>query len=412
MFKRKITGNSPRNLLLLFELLAVFLIFVYSQFSIDKYTIMTGVGLIFIIYISNFILQKVSNGDNYIFLIVTMLISIGTIMIYRIEPSSGAKQLLWISLGILVFFITYFILKYITKWEKMIYLYIILSYGLFALTFILGKRRYGAINWISIGGLSFQPAEIIKILLIFTLASYYTNKDKFKEMKYSKYYPMVIVYSFIALLFIQRDLGMAVIFYSIFTGLQFIYEEDRKQILYNIGFFLVGGISGYILFDHVKIRIQTWINPWAYIDNKGYQITQSLFAIAEGGFFGTGLGLGHPHFIPLVEMDFIFAAICEEMGIFTGIGVIMLFMILVYRGFKIALNQDNKFYRILALGVSILFGIQSFIILGGVLKLIPLTGITLPFVAYGGSSILTSFIALAILQACSEDIMIREANDE
>lgn len=412
MFKKKITNNSPRNLLLIFELLAVFLMFMYNKYNIDKYTLMTGAGLILIIYISNYILQKVSNGDNYIFLIVTMLLSIGTIMIYRIEPSSGAKQLLWISLGILVFFITYFILKFINKWDKMIYLYIILSYGLFAMTFIFGKRKYGAINWISIGRMSFQPAEIIKLLLIFILSAYYANKDKFKHMKYSTYYPMVMVYSFIALLFIQRDLGMAVIFYGIFLGLQYIYEENRLQILYNLGLFGVGGVLGYSLFDHVKIRFQTWLNPWAYIDNKGYQITQSLFAIAEGGFFGTGLGLGHPYFIPLVEMDFIFAAICEEMGIFTGIGVIMLFMILVYRGFKIAISQDNKFYRILALGVSILFGIQSFIILAGVLKVIPLTGITLPFVAYGGSSILTSFIALAILQVSSEDIIIKEAYDE
>ncbi len=412
MFKKKITSNSPRNLLLVFELLAIFLMFLYNRENIDRYTFITGVGLILIIYISNYILQKVSSGDNYIFLIVTMLLTIGTIMIYRIEPLSGAKQLLWITLGILVFFITYFILKYITKWDKWIYLYLVLSYGLFAMTFLLGKRKYGAINWISIGGLSFQPAEIIKLLLIFILASYYANNDKFKNMKFSKYYPMIMVYSFIALLFAQRDLGMSVIFYSIFIGLQYIYEEDRVQVLYNLGFFTAGAVLGYALFDHVKIRFQTWINPWAYIDNKGYQITQSLFAIAEGGFFGTGLGLGHPHFIPLVEMDFIFAAICEEMGIFTGIGVIMLFMILVYRGFKIAISQDNKFYRILALGISILFGIQSFIILAGVLKLIPLTGITLPFVAYGGSSILTSFIALAILQVASEDITIREAYNE
>lgn len=412
MFKKKITSNSPRNLLLLFELLAILLIFLYNRYNIDKYTFITAAGLILVIYISNYILQKVSSGDNYIFLIVTMLLSIGTIMIYRIEPILGAKQLLWIALGILVFFITYFTLKYINKWDKLIYLYIFLSYGLFALTFLLGKRKYGAINWISLGGISFQPAEIIKLLLIFILSAYYSNRQRFQHLKFSKYYPMLMVYSFIGLLFIQRDLGMAVIFYSIFIGLQYIYEEDRIQVLYNLGFFAIGGVLGYTLFDHVKIRFQTWINPWAYIDNKGYQITQSLFAIAEGGFFGTGLGLGHPHFIPLVEMDFIFAAICEEMGIFAGIGVIMLFMILVYRGFKIGLSQDNKFYRILALGVSILFGIQSFIILAGVLKIIPLTGITLPFVAYGGSSILTSFIALAILQVSSEDLLNKEGHYE
>ena len=132
--------------------------------------------------------------------------------------------------------------------------------------------------------------------------------------------------------------------------------------------------------------------------------SQSLFAIAEGGFFGTGLGLGHPHFIPLAYTDFIFSAICDEMGLFTGIGIIMLFMILVYRGFKIALSQSDLFYRILALGVSILFGVQSIIILGGVLKVLPLTGITLPFVSYGGSSILSSFIGLGILQVASEEL--------
>lgn len=410
--KKKITISSPMNLLLIFELLAISLLFIYNKYSFDKYTLATGIGLISIIYISNFILQKVSSGDSYIFLIITMLISIGTIMIYRIEPASGARQILWIALGILMFFVTYFVLKYINKWDKIIYLYIALSYGLFALTFILGTRKYGAINWIRIGGVSFQPAEIIKILLIFTLSAYYANPLAFKNMKYSKYYPMIMVYSFVAILFLQRDLGMAVIFYSIFTGLQYIYEEDRKQILYNLGFFALGGSLGYLLFDHVKVRIQTWINPWAYIDNKGYQITQSLFAIAEGGFFGTGLGQGHPYFIPVVEMDFIFSAIVEEMGIFTGIGIIMLFMILVYRGFKIAISQEVQFYRMLALGVSILFGIQSLIILAGVLKIIPLTGITLPFVAYGGSSILSSFIALAILQVCSEDIRTGEANNE
>ena len=194
------------------------------------------------------------------------------------------------------------------------------------------------------------------------------------------------------------------IFYSIFIALQFIYEENRKLILYNLLLFIVAGVAGYFLFDHVRIRFQIWLDPWKYIDNKGYQITQSLFAIATGGFFGTGIGLGHPDFIPEVYTDFIFSAICEEMGIFTGIGVIMLFLILVYRGFKIAISQDDKFFRIVALGISILFGIQSFIIFGGVLKLIPLTGITIPFVSYGGSSMVSSFIALGILQVASEEI--------
>ena len=206
-------------------------------------------------------------------------------------------------------------------------------------------------------------------------------------------------------------MGTVVIFYGLFLCLQFIYEEDRRLIFLNIGLFLISAAFGLYLFDHVKIRVLTWIDPWKYIDNKGYQITQSLFAIASGGFFGTGIGLGHPDFIPEVHTDFIFSAICEEMGIFTGMGVIMLFLILVYRGFKIAINQEDQFYRIVALGISILFGIQTFIIIGGVTKLIPLTGITIPFVSYGGTSILSSFISLAILQVASENLDLREEED-
>jgi cell division protein FtsW (lipid II flippase) len=197
---------------------------------------------------------------------------------------------------------------------------------------------------------------------------------------------------------------MAVIFFGIFIILQFIFEEDRRLIYINLGLILVGGLIAYRLFSHVRIRVDIWIDPWRFIDDKGYQITQSLFAISEGGFFGKGLGLGHPQFIPLAYNDFIFAAICEELGIFTGIGIIMLFLLLVYRGFKIGISQVNRFYKILALGISSLFGIQSFIILGGVLKVIPLTGITLPFVAYGGTSIISSFMALGILQTASEDM--------
>lgn len=223
---------------------------------------------------------------------------------------------------------------------------------------------------------------------------------------------MGIVYSFILLLFMQRDLGTALVFYMVFIAIQFIYEEDRKLILYNIGLFTVAGTAGYFIFDHVKIRFQSWLNPWKYIESQGYQITQSLFAIAEGGFFGKGLGLGRPDFIPVVYTDFIFSAICEEMGVFTGIGVIMLFMILVYRGVKIAISQENIFYRILALGVSVLFGAQSFIILGGVLKMIPLTGLTLPFVSYGGSSLISSFIGLGILQISSEEAAFKEELNE
>lgn len=408
MFNKGISERSVRRLLLLFEILALVLLFVYETDYLDSYTLFTAIGLIIIVYLSNFILSKITTGDNYIFLIATMLMSIGIIMIYRLDPQAGVRQLLWITLGIFIFFLTIIIFKYIKGWKNWILLYIGISYILFLLTFIMGERTKGAINWIYIWGISFQPAEIIKILLIFILAAFYGNHTKYKEIKYGSYYILAIIYSFIGLLFLQRDLGISLIFYSIFLLVQYIYEEDRKLIIYNLGLFTLGGVFGYYKFNHVRVRFQTWLNPWPYIDNKGYQITQSLFAIAEGGFFGKGLGLGHPNFIPLSYNDFIFSAICEEMGIFVGMGIIMLFMILVYRGFKIGMTQEDKFYRILSFGISILFAVQSIIIIGGVLKVIPLTGITLPFVAYGGSSIVSSFIALGILQMASEDLKGRE----
>lgn len=408
MLNKKVNYRMPRNLLVLFELMALLLLFIYDKENIDKFTLISVISLIFIIYISNFVLLRISTGDNYIFLIVTMLISIGVVMIYRIDSTLGMKQVIWIGMGILVFFITYLLIKRIKGWENWAKLYAIISIGLFIATLILGTKRKGSINWIQIGRFSFQPTEIIKILTIFIISAYYSNYEKSKEKKYGPYYLMGIIYIFIAFLFLQRDLGTVLIFYSVFLALQFIYEENRKLILFNILLFVISGIAGFFLFDHVRVRFEIWINPWKYIDNKGYQITQSLFAIATGGFFGTGIGLGHPDFIPEVHTDFIFSAICEEMGIFTGIGIIMLFLILVYRGFKIAINQKDKFFRIVALGISILFGIQSFIIFGGVLKMIPLTGITIPFVSYGGSSMISSFIALGILQVASEELDVEE----
>ena len=412
MFKRRINYRVPRNLLVLFELLALVLVFVYYKDDFNRNILMLGAALIAMIYIASFVLLRISSGDNYIFLIVTMLISIGIIMIYRIDPELGIKQIIWTGVGILLFFITYFIVKNIDGWRNWILLYGGASIGLFLLTLLFGNRIKGSLNWIVLGRFSFQPTEIIKILLIFLLASYYANHERYKRVQYSNYYLVGVLYLFIGFLFIQRDLGTVLLFYSIFSAIQFIYEEDRKLILYNALFFLISGIIGYFTFSHVRVRFETWLNPWIYIDNKGYQITQSLFAIATGGFFGTGIGLGYPDFIPEVHTDFIFSAICEEMGIFTGIGLIMLFLILVYRGFKIALNQEDKFFKIVALGISVLFGIQSFIIFGGVLKMIPLTGITIPFVSYGGSSMLASFMALGILQVASEDLDLEGIGDE
>jgi len=406
MFNRSISFKTPHNLLLILNLCSLSLVMLYNK-SFDKLSVGVIFGLTLTIYLSNIILHKISSGDNYILLIVSMMMSLGIIMIYRINPELGFKQVIWYMLGIVTFYATYFIVKKIPYLSKWMYLYIGLSLVLFLSTLIFGSTINGSTNWIRIKGYSFQPAEIIKILFVFFLAAYFVNRDKFEN----KYILSAIVYANIGFLFIQRDLGSAMLFYLVFIVIFYVYENDRKFILFNMSGALFMALIGYFLFSHVQVRVSTWIDPWSDISGKGYQITQSLFAIAEGGFLGTGLGKGYPNFIPEVQTDFIFSAIIEEMGILTGIAVIMLFLILIYRGVKISLEQKDSFFRIIALGITCMFGFQAFIILGGVTKLIPLTGITLPFLSYGGSSLIMSFASLGILQVASEYIHPVEEED-
>ncbi len=395
---------------MIFEILSILLLFSYNNNNVDRYIVILFLGLILIVYISNLVLGKVSSGDNYIFLIVSMLLSLGIITIYRLSPKLGLRQLIWVLAGILVFYLTYFVIRAMRRLEYMTGLYLGLSILFFLLTIILAPDKYGAKNWIEISeGITIQLSEFTKILVIFLIASFYTTfQTRLKKLnyKYTSYYLMGVIYIFVGFLFIQRDLGTAAIFVAIYTLIQYIYDEDRKSIAVNIGLMLFGSVVGYFLFSHVRNRVDIWLNPWTAdkVVNSARQIVQSLFGISEGGFFGQGIGLGYPKQITLAHSDVIFSAICEEMGILTGIGIIMLYMLLVYRAIKIALNQEYLFYRILALAVAILFTVQAFLNIGGVIKLIPMTGLTLPFISYGGSSMISSFVSLGILQVTSEDL--------
>ncbi|MBO5955594.1 MAG: FtsW/RodA/SpoVE family cell cycle protein, partial [Clostridia bacterium] len=172
-------------------------------------------------------------------------------------------------------------------------------------------------------------------------------------------------------------------------------------LFFNVMSALLVGFLGYKFLYHIQVRVGVWLDPWADVSNKGYQIAQSLFAIASGGYFGRGLGNGSPYYIPEVHTDFIFSAICEELGVFGGAAVIILFFLLSYRCFKITLNTENLYNKAVGLGLTLMFALQTFIIIGGVIKFIPLTGITVPFVSYGGTSIVVSFASLGIMQAIS-----------
>lgn len=411
--------RRPRDILLIFEILAILLVFYTYEGDLDRQLLFLTGGLVFVIYISNFILGKITTGDNYIFLIISLLLTIGVVTIFRIKPETGIKQLQWAFIGVLLFYATYFVVRVFPNLERYGSLALIVSVLLFLSTLIFGKTVGGSRNWLSLGFVVFQPTEFIKILLMFILGSFYANYEKYKKYPYASYIIMAIIYFFVLLLFIQRDLGTAVMFMAMYMSVQFVYDPDVKAKVINVALLVLGAVAGYFLFTHVRTRFDIWMNPWNDVYNAGRQIVQSLFAIAEGGFFGAGIGFGHPELIPVSESDFIFPVICEEMGLFAGFAIILLYILLIYRGIKIALEQEYKFYRILAISATVMISIQAFLNIGGVTKFIPMTGITLPFMSYGGSSILSSFIALGILQVASEDLSWKyerdgkhEVNDE
>ena len=284
-----------------------------------------------IIYISNLILSKITTGDHYILLIVSMLMSIGIIMIHRINPELGFKQIVWLVAGILLLFVSYFTVKTIKGWPHWTYLYVGTSFLLFMATLVFGRNIKGATNWIRIGEFSFQPAEIIKILFIFFLASYYANRAHLKN----KWILAAIAYGNIAFLFIQKDLGSAMIFFAIYMAIIYVYETDRRFILYNIGTASVMALISYFIFSHVRVR---WKPGWTpgvhrcgWISNRPI-----LFAIAAGDFrvrHRKGYRI-HPGFtMTLSSPPYV------KVGILTGIAIIMLYLIFIYRGIKITLEQ-------------------------------------------------------------------------
>lgn len=356
-----------------------------------------------------FLIVNKHQGDPYLLPLAAMLSATGLILISRLQPQLAGKQLVWLTIGLICLSLVVLFTREYNRLEEYQYVYII--FGLLALvgTILFGTEVGGATAWISIGPLRVQPAELVKIFLVIFMASYLEERKElltqgtFKLMGISLPHPkhsgpLVIMWGLsVVFLVLQKDLGAALLFFG--TFLSMVYIATSRWIYVLVGMLLFTGAAGvaYYMFAHVQTRVAIWLNPWADVEGKGYQIVQSLFAIASGGLVGTGLGLGYPKFIPEVHTDFIFAALTEEMGLLGGIGIILLYILFLYRGFRIALLAGNGFGMLLAGGLTALMGIQAFTILGGVTKLVPLTGITLPFVSYGGSSLVANFILLGLL---------------
>ncbi|NLK98752.1 FtsW/RodA/SpoVE family cell cycle protein [Defluviitalea saccharophila] len=353
-----------------------------------------SVGLIFIVgcMILTFLVYKKS--DPVLWNSMIFLMDIGLIILQRLEPETAQSQIIRYILGMIVMLFIPLIFKIIPRFEKFEIVYLVSGWVLLLSPFLFGKEQFGARNWINIGGFSFQPSEIVKFLFIFYLACSLRKYHSIKDIVL----PSVMSGGYILVLVLQRDLGGALIYFLTFLILLYLSTSSYLFFFGGLGGASVASMIAYKLFSHVRVRVEVWLNPWKEIDTKGYQITQSLFGIGTWGWMGSGLTRGYSKHIPVVTTDFIFSAICEEFGNLFGIGIILIFLLIVLRGIMIALRCNRVFYSLLAAGATNLIAIQTFLIIGGVIKFIPLTGVTLPFISYGGSSVVASILIIGILQ--------------
>ena len=363
------------------------------------------------------------DGDSLLLPLAVLLNGLGYVFIVRVANDvKGAKDLpglqaTWTLLGVTAYIATLFLVRRVRVLDR--YRYIFMATGvallLLPLTPKLGVEVSGARIWIRFAGLSFQPGEIAKIALAIFFASYLVEHREVLRMGSFKLGPLHLPepkhlgpvglawgVSLIVLV-LERDLGSSLLFFAVFVTMVWLATERASYLLIGLLLFSGGAYVSYQRFTHVQTRVEAWVDPWQDPKNKGFQIIEGSFAMAEGGLTGTGLGLGRPYKVPRVETDFIFAAIGEELGLLGSTAVLIAFLLIVASGLRIAVRARHPFEKMLAAGLTALIGFQAFIIIGGITRVVPLTGITLPFVSYGGSSLLANYVLLALLVRISDE---------
>lgn len=382
----------------LFCLVCFFNLFIIKD-PFDKGALVICGIICFLMAYSHFILRKFyPDGDKYVLVFSCILSSIGMVILYRIKPQFAIKQVIWFIGGIAIFILIVVLLPELKKYAKYKYVYMVVCLIFMAMATIHGTSKYGAKNWVYIGSFGFQPSEFGKIFFVAYLAAALKDYKNFKQL----IEPAIVVMVGLGFMVLQNDLGSALLFFGISITMLYIATSKFKYIFVCLILFVIGGFLSYKLFGHVRLRFMIWHNPWPYKSDQSYQLVQSMYSIAWGGLFGTGLGLGYPTFVPVAESDFIFSAICEEMGILMGFAIIILYFLLFYRCMRAAVHAEDNFSRLLAVGYSAMLASQVLVIVGGVTGMIPLTGITLPLVSSGGSSMIIMFVALGIIQKISE----------
>lgn len=344
--------------------------------------------------------KRLPDSDPYILSCAALLTGWGLLTVWRLTPAYGARQTAWLAVSL---FILWLGLKYpvfLTWLRRYKYLSLTGILLLTILTFFFGTYPGGTGPdlWLGCCGVYFQPSEALKLLLIIYLAAYLADRMPTTFGLLHLLAPsLTLVGAAIFLLIAQRDLGTASLLIAIYTLIIYLASGKRRILLISLIVILAAAIAGYRLFDVIQLRVDAWLNPWLDPGGRSFQIVQSIMAYAAGGLLGSGPGLGSPGVVPVTHSDFIFTAIGEETGLIGSAGMILVLAIFTLRGFTIAMRASNIYHRLLAVGISVYLAIQSILIIGGTLRLLPLTGVTLPFVSYGGTSLLFAFIALLIL---------------
>jgi cell division protein FtsW (lipid II flippase) len=376
-------------------------------------------GIFFALYLAAHVVARftVPYADPYLLPMAALLTAIGLTEIYRLDPDDALRQGVWVIVAVGCFAATLLVFRRDYRiLESYKYLCGLGAIALLVLPAVpgIGRTVNGARLWVAVGPLQFQPGEIAKLLLIVFLAGYLREKrEVLAQGRPKDLGPLLLIWGGAMLVLVQtNDLGSGLLYFGIFLGMLYVATGRALFAFVGLALFVGGAYALYQVVPRVEERVSIWLDPWSDADSTGYQLVQSLYSIAEGSFGGTGLGKGTFYglsadgtegnpIIPYLNTDFIYSALAQELGLIGISALLLVYMLFVVRGFRTALLADDGFSKLLATGLTFGFALQTFIILGGILRLIPLTGITLPFVSYGGSSVVANFVLLAGLMLVS-----------
>jgi cell division protein FtsW (lipid II flippase) len=362
----------------------------------------------FALYLAAHVVARIAvpQADPYLLPMAALLTAVGVTEIYRLNPDNAFRQGLWIVVGVAAFSATLLLLRHdYRRLESYKYLFGLAAIGLLLMPAlpVIGETVNGARLWVHFGGIQFQPGELAKIMLIVFLAGYLREKrEVLAQGRIKDFGPLLAIWGAAMLVLVEtNDLGSGLLYFGIFLAMLYVATARAWFVGAGLVLFVAGTALVYKAVPRVEERVSVWIDPWKHSHTTGYQIIQSLYSIGNGGFAGKGFGKGvfattNGHdLIPFLPTDFIYSALAQELGLAGSAALLLVYMLFCLRGFRVAMLAQDGFSKLLALGLTFGFALQTFIIVGGVLRIIPLTGITLPFVSYGGSSVVANFVLLA-----------------